>query len=75
MIRLILNLYILVLIANSVLSYFPPHIRLQPVPIYIRKISELTCAPIRKLIPANDFPFDFSPLVVLILIQLLKLLW
>ena len=73
MIRALLDLYTLLLIADVVLSYLPQY-RYAPVVVYIRKASDLTCKPIRKLLP-KDLPFDFSPLIVILIINLIKALW
>lgn len=73
MIRFIIKIYIFVLIADMVLSYFP-QLRHNVVVQYIRKAADFTEAPVRKLLP-NDLPFDFSPLVVILLLNLFMALW
>jgi len=73
MIRTLLDLYVLVLIADVVLSYLP-QFRHHPAVVYIRKASDLSCKPIRKLLP-HDLPFDFSPLIVILALNILKALW
>jgi len=73
MIRILLDIYALVLVANAILSFFP-QFRFKEWAIYIRKISDYTCKPIRKIMP-HDLPFDFSPMVVILAIQFIKVLW
>jgi YggT family protein len=73
MIRFILNLYIFVLIIDAILSFFP-QMRNQQFVVYLRQAADVTCRPIRKLLPP-DLPFDFSPIVVILAIQLIKALW
>ena len=73
MIRFIIKLYIFILIADVVLSYFP-QVRNNEVVKYIRKAADFTERPIRKLLPP-DLPFDFSPLIVILLLNLLMALW
>ena len=73
MIRFLLNLYMILLVVDVVLSYLP-QFRHLPAVIYIRKAADFTCRPIRRLLPP-DLPFDFSPLIVMCAIQLVKALW
>ena len=73
MIRLIIKFYILVLIVDMVLSYFP-QIRNNEIARAIRKAADFTEKPVRELLP-KDLPFDFSPLIVILLLNLLMTLW
>ncbi len=73
MIRLIIKFYILILLADMVLSYFPQFHNNEIVK-NIRKAADFTERPIRKLLP-SDLPFDFSPLVVIMLLNLLMAIW
>lgn len=73
MIRFVINIYIYVLIADVVLSYLPQFSK-QPWAIYIKKAAEFTCGPIRKRMP-KDLPFDLSPLVVILILNLFVLLF
>lgn len=77
MIRSILNVYVLVLIVDVILSYLP-QFKNYPAALYIKKAADFTCKPVRKLISQmvpQDFPFDFSPFVVILIIKLLEVLW
>lgn len=72
-IRTLLQFYIYILIADAILSYFPELDRKE----WRRKIHQVcdySCAPIRKRLPPN-LPFDFSPLIVILIVQLLMFLW
>jgi YggT family protein len=40
----------------------------------IKKAANFTCRPIRQLMPP-DLPFDFSPLIVIMGLNLLIALW
>jgi len=68
LINSIVSLLTLLLIVNSILSYFlsPYH----PVRRGINKVLEPLLSPIRKLIPPS-FGFDFSPIILIILVQIL----
>jgi YggT family protein len=73
MIRALIQLYIFVLIIDVFLSFLP-QLRGQSWAKAIRKAADLTCAPIRKVMPP-DLPFDFSPLIVIMAFQLIRFLW
>lgn len=73
MIRIVINIYIYVLIADVILSYLPQFSR-QIWAVYIKKAAEFTCGPIRKRMP-KDLPFDLSPLVVILILNLIVLLF
>lgn len=77
MIRAILNVYILILVVDVILSYLP-QFKNHPAAMNIRKVADFTCKPIRKLLKQafpQDFPFDFSPFVVILLIKIFESLW
>ena len=63
----LLQLYIYVIIADIILSYVPS-VREQAWAQWIHKAAEVTTKPIRELFPA-DIPLDPSPMIVIILIQ------
>ncbi len=73
MIRSLINLYVLVLIIDVILSYLP-QFRHQPWAQFIKRAADFTCRPIRQIMPP-DLPFDFSPMIVIIGLQLFKVLW
>ena len=67
LIHYILQLYIYVIIADIILSYVP-NLRGQQWAQMIHKAAEVTCKPVRDLFP-GDIPMDPSPMIVIILIQ------
>lgn len=73
MIRVIINLYIYVIILDAILSFFPQY-KNQEWAQYIRKAADITQKPIRKYLP-KDVPMDPSPLIVIILLNLVMALW
>jgi len=73
MIRLLIDLYIFILIADVILSYLP-QFRYKNWAVMIKKVADYTCAPVRKIMPP-DLPFDFSPMVVIALLKLIEVLW
>lgn len=68
-IRLIAQIIIWVVIASALLSFFlsPYH----PVREALNRITEPMLAPIRRVMPAAGM-FDFSPLVLIILIEVVS---
>ena len=73
MIRFILHLYVFVIILDSVLSYMPQY-QNEPWAKFVKQLADYTLKPIRKILP-QDLPFDFSPLIVIIILQLIPGLW
>jgi YggT family protein len=73
LIRTLVELYILLLFVDIILSYLPQYRRNIWV-MRINKLANYTCAPVRRYMPP-DLPFDFSPLIVVLLLTLLKALW
>ena len=73
MIRLMINIYIFIVIADAIFSFLPQFKREAWVK-NINKLAQYSTNPVRKLLPP-DLPFDFSPLIVIFLLNLVKLLW
>jgi len=69
LINSIVSLLTLLIIVNSIVSYFlrPFH----PIRSVLDKILEPMLAPIRRLIPPT-VGFDFSPIVLIILLQVIS---
>ena len=73
MIRFVIKLYIFIIIADVVISYMPQYHK-QQWAVWIKKMANLSLSPVRKILPA-DLPFDLSPLIVIIILQLIPQLW
>ena len=73
MIRFLINVYTWIVLADVILSYMP-HYQNHQWAKSIMKVAGYSLNPVRKLMPP-DLPFDFSPVVVLILLQLIPALW
>lgn len=69
LIRLLIDIYILVLVADVVLSYLP-QFRREKWAILIHQMAEVTCRPIRSIMP-RDLPFDFSPMIAILFLNLI----
>lgn len=68
----LINLYVLVIFARSILSFFPIRYDspLAPVVRFLHQITEPVLAPIRRMLPPMG-GLDLSPLVVIIGLQIL----
>jgi YggT family protein len=73
MIRFLINIYTWIVLADAILSYMPQYKHHQWAKT-VSKLAGYTLDPIRKILP-RDLPFDFSPIVVLIILQLIPALW
>lgn len=77
MIRLIIKFYIVLLLIDAILSFFPEANRFSW-RHKLKKICDYTCAPVRKLLP-QGLPIDFSPMIVIaslyLFIEIFSMLW
>jgi YggT family protein len=72
-IRTLLQIYIYALIFDAILSFFPELMK-HNWRRQLKRICDYSCNPIRKILPPN-LPFDFSPILVILIINLLMFLW
>lgn len=72
LLRLIADVYALVLIARVVVSWLPVDPDSTAIR-YLHEITEPVLAPIRRVLPVLG-GFDFSPLVALLLLEWIKIL-
>ena len=76
-IMFVLDIYTWVIIAAAVISWVTPNPD-NPVVRLLRRLTEPVMAPIRQLLPPwKTFGLDFSPMIVILLIQwaVKPLLW
>jgi YggT family protein len=73
MIRFVINIYIYLVILDAIMSYFP-QFKNQQWAKTLKQVADFSLKPIRKLLP-NDLPMDFSPLIVIFVLNLVKILW
>jgi YggT family protein len=68
----IANIYVLIVVARAISTFFPisPGSPFLPLVDFLYKATEPVFTPIRRVLPTMG-PFDFTPLVVLIGIQVL----
>jgi YggT family protein len=67
----VLNLYELVIFARVILSWVnaDPY---NPIVRFIYNITEPVLAPIRQLLPTERIGIDFSPFIIILIIQLIQ---
>jgi YggT family protein len=67
----ILNIYELIIFARVILSWVnaDPY---NPIVRFIHDITEPVLAPVRQLLPTERIGLDLSPLVVILIIQLIQ---
>lgn len=61
------------IIADAILSYMPQY-RNEQWAKFVRQLAGYTLNPVRKILPP-DLPFDPSPIIVVIILQLIPALW
>jgi YggT family protein len=68
----IANIYVLIVVARAISTFFPisPGSPFLPLVDFLYKVTEPVFTPIRRVLPAMG-PFDFTPLVVLIGVQVI----
>ena len=69
LIRLLIDIYIVIIILDIILSYLPQFQR-EKWALFIHQLADSTCKPIRSVLP-RDLPFDFSPMIVILLLNLI----
>jgi YggT family protein len=69
----LINLYVIVIIAGALLSWFPsdPGSSLHQIRMTIAKVTDPVMLPVRRAVGASFGGIDFSPIIVIIGLQLL----
>jgi uncharacterized protein YggT (Ycf19 family) len=71
---IVMNVYMLVIIADTVISYLPQY-KNKEWALRLSGLANYSLNPIRRILPPNGMEIDFSPLVVLVALSLIKILW
>ena len=69
--NLVLNGLMLVILVNAVLSWFP-HDRGNPLVMFLERVSDWVCGPIRRLFPTVVSGFDLAPMIAMLLLIFLQ---
>ena len=70
-IKIILTIYMWIIIFRAVISWVNPDPYNQIV-IFLYRVTEPVLGPVRRMIPRNNLPVDFSPIIVLLFIMFLQ---
>jgi YggT family protein len=66
---MIINLWSFAIFVSAILSWVPNLDPYHPVVLAIRRIADLLCDPIRRLVPMDSLGIDLSPLLAILLLQ------
>lgn len=59
------------IIARIIISWFP-HDPYHPIMRFIYEITEPVLAPFRRLMPRSSIPIDFSPIIAVLVLQMVE---
>jgi YggT family protein len=65
----VINLWSFVIVVSALLSWIPNLDPYHPVVIAVRRLADLLCDPIRRLVPMDSLGIDLSPLLAILLLQ------
>jgi YggT family protein len=68
----VLQTLLLVILINALLSWVRPDPS-NPIVMFLERVSDLVCDPIRRLIPTNVGGIDFAPFVAMLVIWFVKM--
>jgi YggT family protein len=71
LVRSAFEVYCWIIIARILISWLP-HNPGHPVTRFIYEVTEPLLAPIRRIMPRTSMPIDFSPIVAVLLLNLLQ---
>ncbi|MGE5576143.1 MAG: YggT family protein [Syntrophothermus sp.] len=72
LIRVVFSFYIWAIIIDVLLSWFPAVNHRHPLVSLLHSITEPLLAPIRRFMPMGGMGIDFSPVVAILILQLLE---
>ena len=68
----VLQTLLVVILIHALLSWVRPDPS-NPIVMFLERVSDLVCNPIRKLIPTNVSGIDFAPFVAMLVIWFVKM--
>jgi YggT family protein len=66
---MVINLWSLAIFASAILSWVPNLDPYHPVVTVVRRIADILCDPIRRMVPMGSLGIDLSPLLAILLLQ------
>ena len=68
----VLQTLLLILLINALLSWVRPDPS-NPIVMFLERVSDLVCDPIRRLFPTNAGGIDFAPFLAMLVIWFVKM--
>ena len=68
---IVLQLLLVVVLINALLSWVRPDPN-NPIVMFLDRVSDVVCDPVRRLFPTTIGGFDFAPFVVILLIYFVR---
>jgi YggT family protein len=68
----VLQTLLVIILINALLSWVRPDPS-NPIVVFLERVSDLVCNPIRRVIPTNVSGIDFAPFVAMLLIWFVKM--
>jgi YggT family protein len=68
---IVLNTLLIVILVNAVLSWVRPDPS-NPIVMFLERVSDLVCDPIRRLFPTAVSGIDFAPFIAMLVIWFLR---
>ena len=65
----LINLWSLVIFVSAIVTWIPNLDPYHPIVVAVRRISDLLCDPIRRLVPMDSLGIDLSPILAILLLQ------
>lgn len=69
---IVLNLLLLIILVNALLSWVRPDPN-NPIVLFLERVSDTVCNPIRRLFPTVVSGIDFAPFIAMLAIYLVQL--
>lgn len=69
---ILLQTLLVIVLINALLSWVRPDPS-NPIVIFLERVSDLVCDPIRRLLPTNVSGIDFAPFVAMLAIWFIKM--
>ena len=68
----VLQSLLVIILINALLSWVRPDPS-NPIVMFLERVSDLVCNPIRRLIPTNVSGIDFAPFIAMLIIWFVKM--
>ena len=65
----LINVWTLVIFVSAIVSWIPNLDPYHPLVVAVRRISDVLCDPIRRIVPMESLGIDLSPILAILLLQ------